>query len=102
MEVTSAALAEQGLLRCRSEHIFSEAGTTPATDAAIPDMLKDPFLSTDPDQARPATADVNTAMPWLCSDEEPLAMPTPDPSPTPTPIPVPEPTLTLEANSTWQ
>ncbi len=70
-----AALAEQGLERCRSEQIASEAGTTPATDGAIPDLLKDPFLSTDPDQAKPALADVVTAMPWLSSDDEPRAMP---------------------------
>ena len=103
VDATIAALAEQGLERCRSEDIASEAGTTPATNGAIPDLLKDPFLSTDPDQARPAPADVVTAMPWLSSDEEPRAMPTPDPSPTPTPVPAPvpspEPTLTPEANS---
>ena len=80
VDATIAALAEQGLKRCRSEDIASEAGTTPATNGAIPDLLKDPFLSTDPDQARPAPADVVTAMPWLSSDEEPRAMPTPDPS----------------------
>ena len=85
VDATIAALAEQGLERCRSEDIASGAGTTPATNGAIPDLLKDPFLSTDPDQARPAPADVVTAMPWLSSDEEPRAMPTPDPSPTPTP-----------------
>ena len=83
VDATIAALAEQGLERCRSEDIASGAGTTPATNGAIPDLLKDPFLSTDPDQARPAPADVVTAMPWLSSDEEPRAMPTPDPSPTP-------------------
>ena len=82
VDATIAALAEQGLERCRAEDIASEAGTTPATNGAIPDLLKDPFLSTDPDQARPAPADVVTAMPWLSSDEEPRAMPTPDPSPT--------------------
>ena len=103
VDATIAALAEQGLERCRSEDIASGAGTTPATNGAIPDLLKDPFLSTDPDQARPAPADVVTAMPWLSSDEEPRAMPTPDPSPTatpvPAPVPSPEPTLTPEANS---
>ena len=103
VDATIAALAEQGLQRCRSEDIASGAGTTPATNGAIPDLLKDPFLSTDPDQTRPAPADVVTAMPWLSSDEEPRAMPTPDPSPTPTPVPdpvpSPEPTLTPEANS---
>ena len=96
IDATIAALAEQGLKRCRSEDIASGAGTTPATNGAIPDLLKDPFLSTDPDQARPATADVVTAMPWLSSDEEARARPTPVPAP----LPSTEPTLTPEANST--
>ena len=103
VDATIAALAKQGLKRCRSEQIASEADMTPATTGAIPDLLKDPFLSTDPDQARPATADLVTAMPWLSSDEETRAMPTPDPSPTatpvPEPVPSPKPTLTPEANS---
>ena len=103
VDATIAALAEQGLKRCRSEDITGGAGTTPATNGAIPDLLKDPFLSTEPDQARPAPADLVTAMPWLTSDEEPRAMPTPDPSPTPAPrqaaVPSPQPTLTPEANS---
>ena len=80
VDATIAALAEQGLKRCRSEQIASEADMTPATNGAIPDLLKDPFLSTDPDQARPAPADVVTAMPWLSSEEEPRAMQSPDPS----------------------
>ena len=71
----------------------------PATNGAIPDLLKDPFLSTDTDQARPIPADVVTAMPWLSSDEKPRAMPTPDPSPTPAPVPSPEPTVNPVANS---
>ena len=75
VEATIAALAEQGLKRCRSEDITSGTDTAPATNGAIPDLLKDPFLSTDPDPAKPAPADVVTAMPWLTSDEEPLAMP---------------------------
>ncbi|GIS14091.1 MAG: hypothetical protein CM15mP116_06740 [Synechococcus sp.] len=103
VDATITALAEQGLQRCQSEDIASEAGTTPATNGAITDLLRDPFLSTDPDQARPAPADLVTAMPWLSSDEEPRAMPTADPSPAPTPIPSPvpspEPTVTPEANS---
>ncbi|MDO6351187.1 hypothetical protein Q3Y53_01410 [Synechococcus sp. YX-04-1] len=94
-DATISALAEQGLERCRSEHTASEAGTTPATDGAIPDLLKDPFLSTDSDQAKPARADVVTAMPWLSSDDEPQT--TPGPTPTPAPVPSPEPTLTPEA-----
>ena len=63
VDATIAALAKQGLQRCRSENITSEAGTTPATIGAIPDLLKDPFLNTDSNQARPATADVVSAMP---------------------------------------
>ena len=77
VDATIAALAEQGLERCRSDHTASEAGTTPATDGTIPDLLKDPFLSTNPDPAKPAPADVLTAMPWLASDEEPQAIPAP-------------------------
>ena len=103
VDATIAALAEQGLKRCRSEQIASEADMTPATNGAIPDLLKDPFLSTDPDQARPAPADVVTAMPWLTSDEESRAMPTPDPSPPlmpiPAPVPSPKTTVTPAANS---
>ena len=98
-DATIAALAEQGLERCRSGHISSEAGTTPATDGAIPDLLKDPFLSTNSDQAKPALADVVTAMPWLSSADEPRAMPTPNTTPTSAPFPSPEPTLTPGANS---
>ena len=98
-DATIAALAEQGLERCRSEHISSEAGTTPATDGAIPDLLKDPFLSTNSDQSKPALADVVTAMPWLSSADEPRAMPTPNTTPTSAPFPSPEPTLTPGANS---
>ena len=97
VDATIAALAEQGLKRCRSEDITSGAGTTPATNGAIPDLLKDPFLSTEADQARPATADLVTAMPWLSSDEKPRAMPIADPSGTP--VPSPEPTVTPEASS---
>ena len=92
-EATIATLAEQGLERCRSEHISSEAGTTHATDGAIPDLLKDPFLSTNSDQAKPALADVVTAMPWLSSADEPLAIPAPSPHQTP------QPTITPEADA---
>ena len=103
VDATIAALAEQGLERYRSEDMASEAGSTPATSGAIPDLLKDPFLSNDPDQTRPAPVDAITAMPWLSSDAEPRAMPTPDPSapltPLPAPVQSPEPTLTPEANS---
>ncbi|QNI98944.1 hypothetical protein SynA1562_00077 [Synechococcus sp. A15-62] len=99
VDATIAALAEQGLERCRAKDIASGAGTTPITTGAIPDLLKDPFLSTDPGQARPAPADVVTAMPWLSSDEEPRPMPTADPSLTPSPVRNPETMVTPAANS---
>ena len=102
VDATIAALAKQGLERCRAEDITSGAGSAPATNGAIPDLLKDPFLSTEPDQARPAPADLVTAMPWLSSDAEPRVMPTADPSPPLTPIPSPvqspEPTVSPETN----
>ena len=101
-EATLAALAEQGLEHCRSQNTISQntvstATTTPANDdgegagergSAIPDLLKDPFLTTDPDQAKPAPADVVTAMPWLPSDEAP--------KPTSAAAPNPEPMASLE------
>ena len=99
VDATITALAQQGLERCRAENIASEAGSTPASIGASPDLLKDPFLGKVPDQARPAPADVVTAMPWLSSDEEPRAMPTPDPSPPATPVPSPETTVSPEANA---
>ena len=99
-DATIAALAEQGLERCRAGVIASEADTRPSTNGTIPDLLKDPFLSTHPDQARPAPADAITAMPWLSSDEEPRAMPTADP--TPAPLPSPETTVTPAADSDIQ
>ena len=97
VDATIAALAEQGLHRCQSENLASTAITTPATEGTIPALLKDPFLSTDVDQAMPALADVVTAMPWLASDEEPRTMTTP--APTPTPVPSPETTVTPAANT---
>ena len=99
---TIAALAEQGLRRCRSEDITGGAGSTPATNGAIPDLLKDPFLSTNPDQARPAPADVVTAMPWLSSDADLEINPTTEESSednVETITPSPKPTLTPKANS---
>ena len=76
VDATIAALAEQELQRCRSEDIASKPGTTPATNGPSTDLLKDPFLNSEPDPAKPAPADVVTAMPWLTSDEKPWAMPT--------------------------
>ena len=93
-EATLAALAEQGLELCRSQNSVSAATTTPATDVVLPDLLKDPFLTTDPDQARPAQPHVVTAMPWLPSDEEPRT--------TAAPAPTPEPAVTLEPEITTE
>ena len=97
-EATLAALAEQGLELCRSQNTVSAARTTPANDVAIPDLLKDPFLTTDPDQATPAQPNVVTAMPWLPSAEEPRTTA----AGTPTPAPAPEPTVTLEPEITTE
>ena len=104
VDATIAALAEQGLKRCRSEDITSRAGSTPATNGAIPGLLKDPFLSTDPDQSRPAPADLVTAMPWLSSDADLEINPTTEESSednveTITLSPTPEPTVTPEASA---
>ena len=48
VDPTIAAIAEQGLQRCRAEDINSGADTTPANNGATSDLLKDPFLNTDP------------------------------------------------------
>ena len=101
-EATLAALAEQGLELCRSQNSVSAATTTPATDVVLPDLLKDPFLTTDPDQARPAQPHVVTAMPWLPSDEEPRPTPTAAGTPSPDPAPTPEPAVTLEPKITTE
>jgi hypothetical protein len=99
-EATLAALAGQGLELCQSQNSVSAATTTPATDVVLPNLLKDPFLITDPDQAKPAQPHVVTAMPWLPSDEEPR--PTSAATPTPDPAPNPEPTVTLEPEITTE
>ena len=104
VDATIAALAKQGLERCRAEDTDSGAGSTPATNGAIPDLLKDPFLSTEADQAWPAPADVVTAMPWLNSDADLEINPTTEEASqdnveTITPNPRQEPTVTPEANS---
>ena len=101
-EATLAALAEQGLELCRSQNSVSAATTTPATDVVLPDLLKDPFLTTDPDQARPAQPHVVTAMPWLPSDEKPRPTPTVAGTPSPDPAPTPEPSVTLEPEITTE
>ena len=101
-EATLAALAEQGLELCRSQNSVSAATTTPATDVVLPDLLKDPFLTTDPDQARPAQPHVVTTMPWLPSDEEPQPTPTAAGTPSPDPAPTPEPAVTLEPEITTE
>ena len=104
VDATIAALAEQGLKRCRAEEIASGTSTTPATNGAIPDLLKDPFLSAEADQVSPAPADVVTAMPWLSSDADLEINPTTEESSednvaTITLSPSPEPTVTPEASS---
>ena len=99
-EATLAALAEQGLELCRSQNTVSAARTTPANDVVLPDLLKDPFLTTDPDQATPAQPNVVTAMPWLPSDEE--SRPTAAGNPSPDPAPTPEPAVTLEPEITTE
>jgi hypothetical protein len=101
-EATLAALAEQGLELYRSQNSVSAATTTPATDVVLPDLLKDPFLTTDPDQARPAQPHVVTAMPWLPSDEKPRPTPTVAGTPSPDPAPTPEPSVTLEPEITTE
>ncbi|MDC3010873.1 hypothetical protein OAZ24_01405 [Synechococcus sp. AH-736-G21] len=102
-EATIAALAEQGLESCRAQHTVSEVKTTPASDSSVPELLKDPFLTTatDSDHAKATPPNVVTAMPWLSSDEEPRPIPSPAPTQTPDPDPVPslEPTVTPEADS---
>ena len=112
-EATIAALAEQGLEHCRSQNTASEAKTPRTADGSIPELLKDPFLPTDPDQAKPAQADVITAMPWLASagdaskprrNEEKENLPTPAPAATltPAPVPVPSPEPEPEPQSTTE
>ena len=98
-DATIAALAEQGLERCRSKTTASETSTTPATAITIPDLLKDPFLvrASVSDHDKATRPDVVTAMPWLANDDEPR--PIPGPAPTSAPVPSPEPTVTPETNS---
>ena len=116
-DATLAALAAQGLDRCRSQTAASEreATTAPAANhGAIPELLKDPFLPTDPDQAKPERPNLVTAMPWLASAgdtsepqreeekkekeekneekaQETLPAAAPAPSLTTAPVPSPEP-----------
>ena len=69
-DATLAALAAQGLDRCRSQTAAGEGAATTAPAAhhgAIPELLKDPFLPTEPDQAKPERPNLVTAMPWLAS-----------------------------------
>ncbi|MCB4411482.1 hypothetical protein [Synechococcus sp. MU1611] len=102
-EATLAALAEQGLELCRSQNtVISAATTTPATDVVLPDLLKDPFLTTDADQAKPAQPHVVTALPWLPSDEEPRPTPTAAGTPSPDPAPTSAPAVALEPEITTE
>ena len=102
-DATIAALAEQGLERCRAQHTASEIKTTPASDGSIPALLKDPFLTgaTDSDQTKPRPPSVVTAMPWLASDDErrPTPAPAPTLAPAPASVPSPEPKVIPETNS---
>lgn len=96
-DATLAALAQQGLERCRSQNSNGEAITTEAIATAanhlpIPDLLKDPFLTTDSDQTKPERPNQPTAMPWLPNDEAPR----PTPAPTPEPAVILEPEITTE------
>ena len=78
---TISAVAEQGLERCRSLNSSGEAITTVANCRPIPDLLKDPFLTTDSNQTKPERPNQATAMPWLPNDEERWPMPIPSPTP---------------------
>jgi len=79
---TIAAIAKQGLERCRSGNTATDTTTEPVLDVATPDLLQDPFLTTDPNQLKPTQPDVITSMPWLPDKEEPqitqALTPTPD------------------------
>ncbi len=99
-DATIAALAEQGMECCRSQNSTGEAITKAANDVPIPDLLKDPFLTTNSDQTKPERPNLVTAMPWLHSDEEPRPIPTPTPTPTPTPAPAPTPSPTPQQTVT--
>ena len=102
-QATLTALAEQGLGLCRSQNtVISAATTTPSTDVVLPDLLKDPFLTTNPDQVRPAQPHVVAAMPWLPSDEEPRPRPNAAGTPSPDPAPTPETAVTLEPEITTE
>ena len=94
-EATIAALAEQGLERCRSQNSTNQAITTAVNAVPISDLLKDPFLTTDSDQTQPERPNQVTAMPWLARTEEPR--PTPTTTPAPNPARTPEPTVTPKA-----
>ncbi len=96
---TMAALAEQGLQRCRSEEPSNEERRTPATEVTTPDLLKDPFLNRDPDQGKPAPVDAVTAMPWLTGDPKPQPKSALELSCKPTPVPKQEPKVTPKATA---
>ena len=98
-DATIAALAEQGLKRCRSEEPVNEERKTPATEVATPDLLKDPFLNKNPNQDKPAPIDTVTAMPWLACDPKPQPRKAEDRPSTPTPVPIQEPSVISEATA---
>ena len=99
---TIAALAEQGLERCRSGITATETTTEPVQDVAIPDLLKDPFLATNPNPLKSAQPDLITSMPWLDSKEERQTTPAPTPTPTPTPDPASKPAASEPKTATEQ
>ena len=98
-DATMTALAEQGLQRCRLEEPSIEEQRTTATEVTTPDLLKDPFLTRDPDQAKPAPIDAVTAMPWLTGDPKPQPKSALELPCKPTPVPNQEPKVTPEATA---
>ncbi|QNJ01727.1 tol-pal system YbgF family protein [Synechococcus sp. PROS-U-1] len=98
-DATIAALAEQGLKRCRLEEPVNEERITPATEVATPDLLKDPFLNKNPNQDKPTPIDAVTAMPWLACDPKPQSTKAQDRPSTPTPVPIQEPSVISEATA---
>ncbi|WP_115131472.1 hypothetical protein [Synechococcus sp. N26] len=86
VDATIAALAEQGLERCRAEDTASGAGSTPATNGAIPDLLRDPsgtpVPSPEPTVTPEASSNVEVEManqePARSEEELPVAI---DPTP---------------------
>ena len=66
-EDTIAALAKQGLERCQTATTNQPLDAS-KEDGSLPDLLKDPLLTEDLNQPKPALPNVATAMPWLHVD----------------------------------